>query len=393
MARKAEAAAVVKFSLRLILVLLLTLISTGYSQDIAEDELDARINSYFDNFGVTVIYPQVSVTKKLSDNTGFSLRYLSDVISAASMKSWFKVDGVTSATTRNEGGADDTPDEWRHEFSGSFSQKISDGVFSVNGTYSTEHDYSSKTFSASVSYPFAKKNTVLQTSVLFSFDKVFPQTRTWVKDRDSRSVNLGLTQILSKSIITQIDASYIEVKGYMLDGYQVIKIINNSTTYQTLEPTAPDKRIRRAIGIRTNIGLSKLISLQLGYRYYWDTWDIQSHTISAAFSKNFSPTVSATIDLRHYFQTKAFFFKPQYTVVEQYMTVDSKLNSGYTDQVMLSMVFKGKKGAGFPFFSNEKLALTGSAGFYRRQNDSADWFTHYNTLYAYLLSLGIRYNF
>ncbi|MEO8512456.1 MAG: DUF3570 domain-containing protein [Ignavibacteria bacterium] len=393
MARKVEDAAVVKYAVTLILFVFIASSSTGYSQDIPENELDARINSYFDNFGVIVVYPQVSFTKKLSDNTGFSLRYLSDVISSASMKSWFRVDGITSATTRSQGGSDNSPDEWRHEFGGSFSQKISDGVFTLNGQYSTEHDYSSKTFSAAISYPFAKKNTVLQTNVLFSFDKVFPQTRTWTKDRDTKSLNFGITQIFAKNIITQFDASYIEVKGYMLDGYQVVRIINNSSTYQTLEPVEPDKRIRRAVGIRTNIGLTKLTSLQLGYRYYWDTWDIQSHTISAAFSRNFSASFTATLDLRHYFQTKAFFFKPQYTQVETYMSVDSKLNSGYSDQVMLSMVFKGKKGAGFPFFSNEKLSLTGSAGFYRRQNDSADWFSHYTTLYAYLLSIGIRYNF
>ncbi|NOS86692.1 MAG: DUF3570 domain-containing protein [Ignavibacteria bacterium] len=390
---KAGVAAVVKYYAALIPVFLLCVAINLFSQDIPESELDARINSYFDNFGVTVIYPQVSFSKKLSDNNGLSLRYLSDIISSASMKSWFKVDGITSATTRNEGGADDTPDEWRHEFGASFSQKISSGVLSLNGQYSTEHDYSSKTLSVTLSYPFAKKNTIIQTSVLFNFDKIFPQTRTWTKEKNTKNVNIGLTQIFSKNIITQFDASYIEVNGYMLDGYQVIRIINSASTYQTLEPVAPDKRIRRAIGVRTNIGITKTSSLQLGYRYYWDTWDIQSHTISAAISKNFSQWFSATLDLRHYLQTRAFFFKPQYFAVEQFMTVDSKLNSGFSDQVMLSLALKGRKSAGFPFFTNEKLSLTGSAGFYRRQNDSPDWFSHYNTLYAYLLSIGIRYNF
>lgn len=394
--RKAGAAVVAKMPVLKYFFILIGLFLVGgniFSQDIPENEFEARINSYFDNFGVNVIYPQVTYTRKLSDNNGFSIRYFSDVISSASMRSYFKVDGVTSATTRNEGGADDTPDEWRHQFGADFSQKIFNGVFSIIGTYSIEHDYSSKTFSASISYPFAKKNTVLLTNILLSFDKVFPQTRTWTKDRNTKSLNLGITQILGKNVITQIDASYSELTGYMLDGYQVVRIVNNSTSYQTLEPVEPDNRIRRAVGIRTNIGLSKLISLQIGYRYYWDSWNIFSNTFSASISNNFSPWVSASLDLRHYSQSRAFFFKPEYTAVEQYMSVDSKLNSGYTDQVMLNMVFRGKKGGNFPFFSNEKLSLTGSAGIYRRQNDSPDWFSHYDILYAYLLSLGIRYNF
>jgi hypothetical protein len=361
------------------------------SQDLPENELDVRINSYFDNFKVTVIYPQATLTKKLSNTTSISGRYLSDIISSASMRMTFQVDGITSATTKKVGGADNTPDEWRHEFGLSLNQKISQGLLSVSGNYSTEHDYSSGTFLGSVSYPFAKKNTVLQLSFVRSLDKVFPQTRTWTKDRNTTTFSGAVTQILGKNVIAQIDASYIGVSGYMLDGYQVIRIISDSLTYHTYEPVEPDSRFRRAIGIRTNIGVTKKISLQLGYRYYWDNWDIRSNTISTQLGKIFSDVFSGTLELRHYWQTKAYFFKPSYSVVEQYMTVDQKLNSGFTDEAVFNFVLKGKKGSGF--LTSDKLALTGTAGIYRRENDSPDWISGYNILWAYLFSLGIRYNF
>ena len=377
---------------------LLILISAGLyfnilSQDIPEDELNVRINSYIDNFRVTVIYPQASIIKKLGDNTSISLRYLSDVISSASMKMYFPVDGITSATTRKEGGGDDTPDEWRHEIGAGITQRFFSGILTLNGQYSTEHDYSSKTFSGSVSYPFAKKNTVLTLSSVINLDKVFPQTRTWTKDRNTYSFNIGLTQVLSKSIITQLDASYLSLNGYMLDGYQVIRIIYNNNSYRSYEPSDPDKRIRQAIGWRTNFGITKKVSMQLGYRYYWDSWDIKSNTISAMFSNHFTNVFSASFEFRHYIQTKAFFFKPVYTQVEQYMTVDDKLNSGYSDEAVLNLTIKGKKGSSIPLFSNEKFTWTGSFGFYRRYFDSPSWVTHYNILYAYLFSFGLRYNF
>ena len=394
MVHRAEVAAVVRKSLVLILIIFFISIFIPFklfAQDVPENELDVRINSYFDNFKVIVIYPQATLTKKLTNTTSISARYVSDIISSASMRMNFQVDGITSATTKHVGGADNTPDEWRHEFGLTFNQKIADGLFSASGNYSTEHDYKSSTILGSLAYPFAKKNTILQFSFLKSFDKVFPQIRTWTKDRNTLQLGGSFTQILSKNIITQIDASYIGVDGYMLDGYQVVRIITGGNTMHSYEPIEPDTRVRRAVGIRTNIGISKKYSLQIGYRYYWDSWDIKSNTISAALSKTFSPTFSGTLELRHYLQTKAFFFKPEYTAIEQYMTVDQKLNSGYTDEAMFNFVLKGKKGGNF--LSNEKLSLTGSAGFYRRYTDSPDWIFGYQVLYAYLFSLGVRYNF
>lgn len=376
-----------------VLMILFLIYASCYGQDIPEDELDVRINSYFDNFRVTVIYPQVSISKKLGDNTSISGRYLSDIISSASMKANFQVDGITSATTRKEGGADNTPDEWRNEFGAGITQKVFDGILSLNSSYSIEHDYSSKTIIGSLSYPFAKKNTVLQYSFQKSFDKVFPQIRTWIRDRNTTTFNAGLTQVLSKNIITQLNGTYTTVSGYQLDGYQVVRIIENSNKYKTYEPNNPDFRIRRAIGIRTNFGLTRDLSLQLGYRYYWDSWDVKSNTVSAKLSNNFSPVVSGSFEYRHYWQTRAFFFKPVYTHPEQYMSVDGKLNSGHSDEAVFSLILRGSKIYDVPFISSDKLSLTGSFGFYRRYTDSPDWFTDLQVLYAYILSAGLRYNF
>ena len=85
------------------------------SQDVPEDELDVRINTYFDNFRVNVFYPEITISKKIGENTSISGRYLTDIISAASMKANFQYDGLTTATPKKIGGGDNTPDEWRHD--------------------------------------------------------------------------------------------------------------------------------------------------------------------------------------------------------------------------------------------------------------------------------------
>lgn len=376
---------------KIVAVMILLIIAFPlYSQTVPDNELQVNINTYFDNFRVIVAYPSVNITKKISGTTSITGRYLADIISSASMKSWFEVDGITSATPSKHGGGDNTPDELRNQFGLGINQSFGEMLVALNGMYSIEHDYSSKTFTANLSYPFAKKNTVLQLGFAGSWDKVFPQIRTWTKPRNTFQYDLGLTQILSKNIIAQFNASYIDVSGYMLDGYQVIKIIGPNF-FRIVEPNDPDKRIRRAAGLRINFAVSKKTALELGYRYYWDTWDIKSHTFSGAVKTHLSDNVGLSLELRRYDQTKAFFFKEYYPQVEQFMTVEGELNSGYTNEISFELTLSGNKKIKFPVLNNEKMQLNIGAGFFQRHTDTPDWFSRYLNLYAYLFNIGFRY--
>ena len=360
-----------------------------FSQQLPEDEIQVNINSYFDNFFLTVFYPMVNVTKSIDKNTSINASYLVDAISSASMKMTLKVDGITSATPNKQGGGDNTPDELRHQLSLGVTRNISDVTFSALGMYSIEHDYSSKTFATNLSIPFAKKNTVLLLGYAGNWDKIFPQTRYWTRNRNTTTINLGLSQILSKSIIAQADFSFINIDGYMLDGYQVVRIINGPT-FMNLEPVEPDRWVRKAAGLRTNIAVSKLSSIGLGYRYYWDTWDIRSHTIETSYKTHLGDYVNLALSLRQYFQTKAYFFEPNYTEIEPFMAVDSKLNSGYTNDLSIGFTVKGNKNINFPIIDNNKVTFMASFGVYHRHTDSIDWIMRMSDLYAILINLGFK---
>lgn len=388
---KAAVAAVDKVHSYISLVWVLLFISVNANaQDIPEDELQARINTYFDNFGVTVIYPSINYSKKLSNNTSVSATYLTDIISAASMQSLFEVDGITSATDRTYGGKDDTPEEWRHEIGLGITQQVAEGSFYINGIYSIEHDYSSKTILGSITYPFAQENTYLTLGATASFDKVFPQNRTWTKDRNTYAFNAAFSQILGKNVIAQVDASYINVSGYQLVGYQIVRIYNDQKqAFITYEPVYPDTRIRRAVGVKSNIGITDDITIQPGYRYYWDSWDINSSTAYAIVSKNFSETFTGSVEYRQYFQTAAFFFQPYYLSLQEYMGVDGQINSGYSNVLNFNFSLRGKKGS---FISNENMQLLGTLGYYKRHYDSPDWHSGLLNLYALIFNIGIRYH-
>jgi Protein of unknown function (DUF3570) len=386
-AHRAEAAVVVKR----ILFLLILISQISFAQEQPDNSLEVDFNSYFDNFRLIVVYPTISISKNLDNKTSVNASYLVDAISAASMRMVMRVDGITSATKSTQGGETGLT-ELRHQFTGGITRFIGDVSISANGMYSVEHDYNSKTFAANLSLPFAKKNTIFQVGFAGNWDKVYPKIRDWTKDRNTQTVNLALSQILSKKFIAQLDFSFINVDGFMLDGYQVVRILNGST-FQVLEPITPNKRVRKAVGGRFNYGVTKFSTFQLGYRYYWDTWNIKSHTFEVGYKSHISEDVNFLLDLRQYFQTKAYFFKSEYLTPEPFMVVDSKLNSGYTTDISIGFDFKGSSGSNFFLLNSDKMTFITKLGFYHRYTDSPDWFSRLNSLYAYLITLGWRYNF
>ena len=362
------------------------------AQELPDDELQVTFNSYFDNFGVSIVYPTMSYTKRVGQSSSINARYLVDVISAASMRSHFIVDGVTSATEKEDGGGDDSPDEIRQEFGLGMSRLLDKGTLSVNGIYSTEHDYSSTTLATTYSYPFARKNTIIQVGLVRSWDKSFPQIRDWEKSKDIYTTSLNVTQVLNKRLIAQGILSYSYSKGLHSDPYQVVQIIEGVAVVN-YEPVHPDRRNRKAIGVRMNYKFERKAALQMGVRLYWDDWDVTSFTTSMSLLNHLSEAATVGLGFRSYFQSAAYFFKEEYAQPEQYMTVDSKLDKGFSHELQFKLTLNGGHFKRLPLLSNRNTALNFKLNFYYRQTDSPNWHRRTKELFAYIMSLGIRHRF
>lgn len=386
--RKVEAVVVVRI---LIFFILLYLATFSFSQELSDEEIQANFNFYFDNSNVAIVYPSLGLTKNVGESTSVTGRYLVDVISAASMKSHFEVDGVTSATSRKVGGGDNTPDELRHEIGLGITQIFWNSTISLNGLYSTEHDYTSKTFALSYSIPFAKKNSTFQVGFVRSWDKVFPQVRSWKRDKDVTTFSGSFSQILTKRFIAQFDVWYSKNEGMLSDAYQVVEIIDG-TSVKYFDPIHPNERNRKALGVRSNYKLTKNSSVQIGYRYYWDDWDVSSNTANIFYQRYLSnENIILALGVRSYFQSKAEFFKERYTGNEEFLAVDSKLSSQFSFEYQFKMTLDGTYFSKSNFLHNEKIQYNTKFNFYHRKTDVADWHSRYKNLYAYIISFGLRY--
>lgn len=410
--QKAAVAGVVK-KITLFLLLLFNLSTIDFAQLIPGNETQVNFSGYFDSFNVSVIYPSISITKKVSESTSLTTRYLVDMITAASIKngksnstttntSISKVDVVTAASGRTSGGEvggyrseDILPkfDEVRHEFNLGIAQLIGGSIITFDGLYSTESDYTSATIIGNFTQYFAENNTSIQLGFVRSWDKVFPKTKDWKKNKNVTTINANYTQIISKDLILQLLSTYTDNSGLLSDNYKLVPIAVNGKD-SLFDPIHPDLRIRRAAALSFKYRLTEKSSIQLGYRYYWDSWDVRSNTYSANYQRYLSKHVILGIGYRNNTQSQAFFFKPNYSAPEKYMTTDIKLDSGFSNELQMELILKGGDRQNFlPFLKDERVQYIFDLNFYMRHTDSPYWFNNSNKLFATNFNIGIRYRY
>ena len=379
-------------------VFIFNLGTLDFAQLLPANETQVNLSGYFDDFSVSVLYPSISLTKRVTESTSITARYLVDMITAASIKSnnpVQKVDVVTSASGRSSRGGDGLPafDEVRHEFNFGLANLIGSGILTADVIYSTESDYTSATLIGNFTQYFAENNTSIELGIVRSWDKVFPKTKNWKKDKNVTTINANFTQNLSKNLILQLLSSYTDNNGLLSDNYHLVPI-SIAGKDSLFDPIHPDLRIRRAAALSLKYRLTEQSSLQVGYRYYWDSWNISSNTYSANYERYLSKHVILGLGWRGNFQSQAFFFKPNYLVPEQYMTTDIKLDAGHSNQLLLDLILSGGDKQNFlPFMKDERVQYIFNLSFYSRHTDSPYWFNKLNNLFATNINIGIRFRY
>lgn len=374
------------------LALLTMLAGATFAQPLPEDELQVALSTYGDSFGLTVVYPSVSITRRVGADTSVSGRYLVDAVTSASMKSRIPVDGVTSATHRTHGGAGGTFDEVRHEVGAGVAHAAGELLLTTDALWSREHDYRSFTLASSGTYALAARNTELQLSLVRSWDEIFPVTRSWRRDKNVLTLSAGITQTIGARAIAQAELSYSALHGFLSDAYQVVSIVDSDALdVDRFEPRHPGTRFRRAVGLRANLSTTRHSSLGLGYRYYSDTWDVRSHTVSGLFQHHFfGDELTLGLGLRTYQQTSAEFFQPVYDEPQRYMTVDDNLDSSHSLEYQVRARLSGALVSWVPGLDRTRTALTARISYYHRRTTTPGWHSRRSALDAIVTSVAVR---
>ncbi len=198
---------------------------------------------------------------------------------------------------------------------------ISDVGF--GGGFSRETDYQAISANAHIAQNLNSADTTVSLAVNSEFDSSSPfggiptpltvMNAQW-KTQASRTKSqlgfvLGVTQILSRRWLTQLNYSFDRQSGYQNDPYRVISVVDPSSGQptSTLYESRPDNRQSQSVFWDNKLDLDPFVT-DLALRYYKDSWGISSKTAEFSERINFGTAFYLEPNARWYQQSAANFF-------------------------------------------------------------------------------------
>lgn len=244
-------------------------------------------------------------------------------------------------------------------FSGVYAHSSDDRnrVWSGKISGANEHDYSSFGFGGSYAMLFNEKNTELSIDAnvyLDAWRPIYPYelrpntgfqilgyspVLNYFNDvsRNSYSVGLGFSQILSKRLQGSLSLDLVRQKGLLSTPFQRVYFRDKDDIFRgnfhlaDANELLPGSRSKLAIGGRLNFYVNEYIVIRSYYRYYTDDWNVNSHTVSIEVPVKISPKFTLYPSYRFYNQTAAKYFAPynKHLSTDEFYTSDYDL-SNYT---------------------------------------------------------------
>jgi hypothetical protein len=257
--------------------------------------------------------------------------------------------------------------------------------FNVGASASKEYDYLHLGLNGKLSRDFNQRNTTVSAGLAVSRDELDPVGGTPIgltpmidvvdddngddgdgfskgptETKDILDVVLGVTQIISKNFLVQLNYSYSDNSGYLNDPYKVISVVDGTTgdvvpipptpadgpMYLYLYEERPDSRVKQSLFARGKYYMSGKV-LDVSYRYMTDDWDINSHTLDMRYRWPFGGSSYLEPHLRFYTQTAADFYSLSLVDGEplpEYASADYRL--GDFDALTVGLKYGWKTGGG-----------------------------------------------
>jgi hypothetical protein len=304
-----------------------------------EDRADALFHR-FEGGGVTIQGPSILVRKTLAEKYSFTANYYTDMVTSAS------IDVQVS-------GASEYKEE-RNQYSVGFDLLRGKSTYSLNFVNSDEDDYQSQTVGFGVSHDmfgdlttvnfgFSRGNDVVRRSAGPMLDPTF------MRKVDRRSYRLGLSQILTKNLVTSVGLEVITDEGFLNNPYRSYRFFDpdDNTQFALAAERYPNTRTSNALALNGRYFLPYRAAVQFGYRYFTDTFGIRADTAELGYIQPLKGRPwTLQGKLRYYSQQHADFYSDIFTRMNQqnFLARDKELSSFTSRGLSL--------GASYEFASN-----------------------------------------
>ncbi len=320
----------IKKKMSLATCVLLQAASPSVQAEEAEWDVDTAILFYSESDGrVNAVEPAIYAGRELDDDSRIDLRLIVDVLTGASpngahaapvAQTFTTPSGKSSYTAKaGETPLDDTFLDTRVAFGADWQVGL-DRLSRITwgGNISKEYDYLSLGASATYARDFNDRNTTLTTAFAFNNDiidpeggipSIFQPMRTAGSginregaddDKSITDFMVGVTQVISRETIMQLNLSFGQTDGYQNDPFKIVTIIDPATglpatasgssffdTATTgnlpyVYESRPDTRDRTVLFFKTVHHLDEDV-INFSYRYYDDDWGIKSNTFDLRY--------------------------------------------------------------------------------------------------------------
>jgi hypothetical protein len=243
--------------------------------------------------------------------------------------------------------------------------------------YSMESDYSSITGNIHAAKNFNNNNTTLSVSLNTEYDTSTPyggvptpfavMDGTWktTKSKSKTQVGLvvGLTQVVTRNWLMQLNYAYDNQNGYQSDPYRILSVVDPSSgePLQNIYENRPNQRISQSIFWDNKLDFGPALT-DISLRYFKDSWGITSKTAEVSERLDLSSSFYIEPSVRWYQQSAANFFH-YYLVSGQ--TLPSYASSDIRLGKFTSITYGAK--AGYALSGRTEIYLRG--GLYSQTGD------------------------
>ncbi len=238
--------------------------------------------------------------KKFAEKYSVSASYYVDMVSSAS------IDVITTASEYREE---------RTQYGVGFEYLRGKVTYAANFSDSSENDYEAKTASLSIGQDMFGDLTTISFSFKRGSNDIFRnigggKDPTFQRASDTRSYAVGITQVLTRSLIGIANFEVISDEGYLNSPYRSVRYFDPSDpkgyTYQG--EVYPNTRTSNAASLKLNYFLPWRASLNGWYRFYTDSWGVNAHTGEVSYTQPAWDRWTFTGSLRYYKQDAADFY-------------------------------------------------------------------------------------
>jgi hypothetical protein len=301
---------------------LLLLPVASFAGVLADDRADMLYHRY-DGGGVTIHGPSVLVRKKLAEKYAISANYYMDMVTSAS------IDVEVS-------GASEYKEE-RDQYSLGLEYLRGKTTYNLGYTNSKENDYQAETTSFGISQDLFGDLTTI--TMGFSRGKDVVRRRDTITDEidpnfrepiDRWSYRVGVSQILTKSLITTMQLEVITDEGFLNNPYRSYRFVNpGDDRLFALDPEIyPRTRTSNAVALNARYYLPWRAAVHGGYRFFTDTWGIDANTFRLGYTHPMGPW-TFEVGFRYYTQGNADFYSDLFERANQqnFMARDKELST------------------------------------------------------------------